>query len=713
MTGPRKQKANPAGAPIERTPSDAYVSRLGDRISSQFEVPERAAPAPPPIVQGPPPEASDVHALGPTSEEDDALEPPLPPIEDGIDPFAQFEDELEGEATRIDDSHLLAEQSTAIIEELPAQPFLAVEKGNDLGREFVLQEGENGVGRGIDNDVILADVAVSRRHLTIVREGNTLRLRDLGSGNGTQVNGRRVTTATLTEGDRIELGETVLVVRLPGGLPLPDEDAESVTDESDIGSSFAPPPAAFTGEHAAFPSPSTPGYPPEPTSTGLASPPDPAHVKIGNLSVPKPVLFAVVGAASLFVALLGILLVVLIVNLVRDDEPAQTVVIGADSSFSRGVAAYEARRWDEAEEAFRQALEQSGSDPRANEYLQRTRQAREHEALLTQAQAALARGDSNTALSQASAVPADSPIAADAAEVRTRAQTAQARAHLAAARAAIAEGNREEAERQLALAQNLAPDSEELAAVRAELAAVADASTSEPVEEEDGGGEQVDSTGTEAPRRAASTSARAPRRSASSKSGGGGSPPVAEIIQHYLAGRFGEAARMARAAAGRSRGAQKQQLTQLATNIERFGALYQRIRAANFGPSVRAQMEQAIALDRRIARSGQYRDRLRSRVVESYLADAQRQSSNSVQSCSSVRQALAVDSGHVRARQMSTRCENQARGMLREAAGASPDRARSTYRSVLLMVPSSSAVAREARSRLEALRRTRAVDEDE
>ena len=118
--------------------------------------------------------------------------------------------------------------------------------------------------------------------------------------------------------------------------------------------------------------------------------------------------------------------------------------------------------------------------------------------------------------------------------------------------------------------------------------------------------------------------------------------------------------------------------------------------AARFGPSVRSEMEQAISLDRRIARSGQYRDRLRGHVVGSYLADAQRLRSNPVQSCSAVRQALAVDSGNTRA-----------------SSRAPADRAQSIYRSVLLMVPTSSAVGREASSRLQALRRTRPVDEDE
>jgi hypothetical protein len=124
-------------------------------------------------------------------------------------------------------------------------------------------------------------------------------------------------------------------------------------------------------------------------------------------------------------------------------------------------------------------------------------------------------------------------------------------------------------------------------------------------------------------------------------------------------------------------------------------------------------MEQAIALDRRIARSGHYRDRLRGRVVDAYLSDAQRQRSNPVAACSSVRQALAVDGNNGRARQMSAPCETRARSMLREAASARPERATSIYRQILLMVPSRSAVARDATDRLDALRRRRVVDEDE
>lgn len=142
--------------------------------------------------------------------------PPSPPSHPP-EPFSEFEqDDLASESTSIDDRDALATESTQILREMPSMPLLFVESGRDQGREYVLVEGETTVGRGIDNEVILADVSVSRRHLRVLRDGDSLQLRDAGSGNGTLVNGRRVHAVALSDGDRIELGETVLVVRVPG-----------------------------------------------------------------------------------------------------------------------------------------------------------------------------------------------------------------------------------------------------------------------------------------------------------------------------------------------------------------------------------------------------------------------------------------------------------------------------------------------------------------
>lgn len=678
---------------------DAYVERLGDRISAQHGLPEVSAPGFAGPSFGPAQEASDVHMLptGTSSEEDEALDqPPLPAAELG-DAFAEFEDEIEGEATRIDDGHLLAEQSTAIIQEMPVQPFLVVERGSDVGREFVLQEGENGIGRGIDNDVILADVAVSRRHLVIVREGEVLRMRDLGSGNGTQLNGKRTTSAVLSDGDRIELGETVLVVRIPGATPQAALDPDATTDESHIG---GVPAGVFATPNEARPVPAAPGYHPELTPAATST----EHIERrgkGAIVLPKPIFVAILAFASLILTMLGAAVAILVVRSNSDDEPV--VAVADEGPYSRGVRAYGAERWDEAERAFREALEVSGNDPRVHEFLRRTQRAREHQRLVEGARAALAAGDSNTALTQASSVPADSVYYERAQEVRAQALSRQVAEHVAAARAAMST-DPAEARRRLTLALNLEPTNAEVAALMAQLDAAAQP-TSGPAEPATAA-EAVADDGGEAPSRGG----RAPRPE---RSGRGSGASTADVIAAYVAGRFAQAAQLARSAAARANGRERREFEQLATNIERFGALYQRAQRARFGPSVRHEMEQAIALDRRIARSAHYRDQLRGHVVASYLADAERQRSNPVASCNSVRQALAVDSGNVRARQMSAQCEATARGMMREAASAPPDRATAIYRQVLTMVPSGSAVAREATSRLDGLRRRRAVDEDE
>lgn len=63
------------------------------------------------------------------------------------------------------------------------------------------------IGRGADNLLQLADPSVSSRHAQITATGDIYELTDLGSTNGTRVNGVAVTTATLRVGDQIRFGK--------------------------------------------------------------------------------------------------------------------------------------------------------------------------------------------------------------------------------------------------------------------------------------------------------------------------------------------------------------------------------------------------------------------------------------------------------------------------------------------------------------------------
>jgi CheY-like chemotaxis protein len=67
------------------------------------------------------------------------------------------------------------------------------------------------LGRGIENDIILNDYAVSRNHAEILQQAEDLILTDLGSGNGSFVQGQRIMAShTLRDGDRITMGRLQL-----------------------------------------------------------------------------------------------------------------------------------------------------------------------------------------------------------------------------------------------------------------------------------------------------------------------------------------------------------------------------------------------------------------------------------------------------------------------------------------------------------------------
>jgi Protein of unknown function (DUF3662)/FHA domain len=83
-------------------------------------------------------------------------------------------------------------------------------------RHYQLIEGATVVGRGQDAQFRLPDTGVSRRHLEITWDGRTATLADLGSTNGTTVNGTPVQTWQLVDGDVVRVGHSSLVFRIQG-----------------------------------------------------------------------------------------------------------------------------------------------------------------------------------------------------------------------------------------------------------------------------------------------------------------------------------------------------------------------------------------------------------------------------------------------------------------------------------------------------------------
>jgi DNA-binding NtrC family response regulator len=87
---------------------------------------------------------------------------------------------------------------------------LVVLRGPEPGRTYEVKEDETRIGKGPDNDVVIADATVSRAHFVIVKNGSDFTLRDLGSTNGTFLEETQIREAFLKPGARIRAGEVML-----------------------------------------------------------------------------------------------------------------------------------------------------------------------------------------------------------------------------------------------------------------------------------------------------------------------------------------------------------------------------------------------------------------------------------------------------------------------------------------------------------------------
>jgi hypothetical protein len=161
---------------------------------------------------------------------------------------------------------------------------LVIVEGPDTGREFDLAGGIV-AGRDPEAGIAIEDAEASRKHATFSAEGDTVTVEDLGSTNGTFVNGERLTgSRTIGEGDRVRIGTTVFEVRsnvqaTRVGTAIPEEPDPQATRVG--GTAIPPEPTAeqppATPPPPSFPPPGEPqqpqgGFPP-PQQPGAAAQP--------------------------------------------------------------------------------------------------------------------------------------------------------------------------------------------------------------------------------------------------------------------------------------------------------------------------------------------------------------------------------------------------------------------------------------------------------
>jgi len=116
-------------------------------------------------------------------------------------------------------------------------------------RSFSITRDVTVIGRREDCDFRIPLGEVSRKHCRLIREGNTLRLEDLGSSNGSFRNGERVQEAELSPGDTLQVGPVIFVIQIDG-VPS-DEELQPVVnapeaapnEPTEAGSHLEPAPA--------------------------------------------------------------------------------------------------------------------------------------------------------------------------------------------------------------------------------------------------------------------------------------------------------------------------------------------------------------------------------------------------------------------------------------------------------------------------------------
>lgn len=121
---------------------------------------------------------------------------------------------------------------------------LIAEAGPQSGQKFVIS-GQTVLGRGQFADLVISDLAVSRRHAEIEPVGNSWRLKDLESANGTRHNGKvLLAPVPLLDGDTIELGQTRLRVRSRDRTHQPAAPEPTIMETTPFPPSRPPAPVA-------------------------------------------------------------------------------------------------------------------------------------------------------------------------------------------------------------------------------------------------------------------------------------------------------------------------------------------------------------------------------------------------------------------------------------------------------------------------------------
>lgn len=374
----------------------------------------------------------------------------LPPIEpqDLMDPDAtgaRIEGEIDGfhqPTAMFDKGQFLGElaelqdggpdtRAAAETVEPPKGCRLIIVAGPDLGLEWSFKQPEIVIGRDEDCQLVISDIAVSRKHSKITLERGRFLLTDLGSGNGTWLNGDRVNgSVELSPGDEIVIGErTLRFVELneapataaahpvPPGGPEPLVGDPSLLGE-DEEESFRP-----LGRRSQV-------------DVGAVPPKDEPHVT-STKQIPKaadapPPQGAALKTTATVLAMIAVLLAVgvggwLLWERSRAEETEQERLTRSKREFVQGVELVKAKRCGDALVLFSRVLAVRPDYARAAEYVTYCKKEIGIWKQLEGAKELAASGRLTVAIEQLEGVPPESQYVEDAERLKERFRTAIAK----------------------------------------------------------------------------------------------------------------------------------------------------------------------------------------------------------------------------------------------------------------------------------------------
>ncbi|WP_395849550.1 FHA domain-containing protein [Cystobacter fuscus] len=291
----------------------------------------------------------------------------------------------------------------------PSATKLVCTAGPCAGQEFGLEEGEYVIGRANDNPICIPDSSVSRRHVLIRRLGGGWTVNDLGSGNGTLMNGEPLSEETpLVSGAVLTLGDTELTFNDASNatmmMPMPSAPPARPARSRTAAAPAAPAAQEEEGDGEAAIAPRRP--PPRPESRarparGRAAAVDPEAQKR------KKRLLVI--SASVFVLLAGVLLVMKLQQQRQAEAQRQSAQAALQQREQIAGLFQEAKnlirdgKWTDAKARLLELKEAEPDHPQVGDYLARVEKEIPNQLALEAARTALEQnqlGPASTSLAQ-------------------------------------------------------------------------------------------------------------------------------------------------------------------------------------------------------------------------------------------------------------------------------------------------------------------------